>query len=262
MSVNFFYRGALGRPLENAEMDSNLQTMEFIYAKGAEFDASASAGLQQIAGFAGIYQDTAAGLAATSSGEYFSVVSADANESVLLYLNSGGSAVLQKTYPSSDGVPTLVLDDGDPAANRAWSSAKVSSELAYKADDASVTAALATKSPSASPTFTGAIEHSGSQRSNVVAMANNTVDCSAGNYFIRTISGNATFTFSNVPASCAYSFTLELTHTSGTITWPAAVRWPGGLAPTLTTGKTHLFMFVTDDGGTRWRGAALADYET
>jgi hypothetical protein len=31
-------------------------------------------------------------------------------------------------------------------------------------------------------------------------------------------------------------------------------------APTLTTGKTHLFFFVTDDGGTRYRGSALVDY--
>ena len=48
--------------------------------------------------------------------------------------------------------------------------------------------------------------------------------------------------------------------TSGTVTWPASVKFPADTAPTLTTGKTHLFMFVTDDGGTRYRGAALADY--
>jgi hypothetical protein len=30
----------------------------------------------------------------------------------------------------------------------------------------------------------------------------------------------------------------------------------------LTTAKTHLLIFVTDDGGTRWRGAALVDYAT
>ena len=55
-------------------------------------------------------------------------------------------------------------------------------------------------------------------------------------------------------------FTLELTHTSGTVTWPTEVKWPADSPPTLTTGKTHLFVFVTDDGGTRYRGAALADY--
>ena len=86
------------------------------------------------------------------------------------------------------------------------------------------------------------------------------INCSLGNYFIKTIGGNSTFTFSSVPSSRAFSFTLELTHTSGSVTWPETVKWPGDTAPTLTTGKTHLLFFVTDDGGTRWRGAALADY--
>lgn len=87
------------------------------------------------------------------------------------------------------------------------------------------------------------------------------INLSLGNYFIKTINGNSTFTFSNPPASgTAGSFTLELTHTSGTVTWPSSVKFPLDTAPTLTAGKTHLFVFVTDDGGTRYRGAALADY--
>ena len=87
------------------------------------------------------------------------------------------------------------------------------------------------------------------------------IDLSQSNYFTKTINGNSTFTFSN-PANSgvASTFTLELTHTSGTVTWPASVKFPADTAPTLTAGKTHLFMFVTDDGGTRYRGAALADY--
>ena len=107
----------------------------------------------------------------------------------------------------------------------------------------------------------GKVLINGAQRGNIVAVPALDIDCSAGNYFTKTISGNSTFTFSNVPASSAYAFTLELTHTSGTVTWPAAVTFPRGVTPTLTTGKTHLFMFVTDDGGTRWRGAALVDYD-
>ena len=87
------------------------------------------------------------------------------------------------------------------------------------------------------------------------------IDLSTGNYFTKTINANSTFTFSNPPASGTVgSFTLELTHTSGTVTWPTSVKFPADTAPTLTTGKTHLFVFVTDDGGTRYRGAALADY--
>ena len=72
---------------------------------------------------------------------------------------------------------------------------------------------------------------------------------------------NSTFTFANPAASgTVTAFTLELTHSSGTVTWPSSVKWNADTAPTLTTGKTHLFMFVTDDGGTRYRGSALVDY--
>lgn len=113
----------------------------------------------------------------------------------------------------------------------------------------------------ASPTFTGAIYANGSYRGNVTAVAALDIDCSAGNYFTKTINGASTFTFSNAPSG-SYAFTLELTVTSGSATWPAAVAWPSGTAPTLSSSKTSLLMFVTDDSGTRWRGAALVDYTT
>ena len=87
------------------------------------------------------------------------------------------------------------------------------------------------------------------------------LDLNTSNYFTKTISGNSTFTFANPAASGQVTaFTLELTHSSGTVTWPSSVKWNADTAPTLTTGKTHLFMFVTDDGGTRYRGSALVDY--
>jgi hypothetical protein len=104
------------------------------------------------------------------------------------------------------------------------------------------------------------LDLSGNYASNITAVAALDIDCSTANYFTKTISANSTFTFSSPPASRAYAFALELTHTSGTITWPTSVKWPKDTAPTLTTGKTHIFIFVTDDGGTRWRGASLVDY--
>jgi hypothetical protein len=109
-------------------------------------------------------------------------------------------------------------------------------------------------------TAAGRMQLTGAYDNNIVAVAALDIDCSAGNYFTKTINGNSTFTVSNVPSSRAFAFTLELTHTSGTITWFSGVEWPGGVAPTLTTGKTHLFMFVTDDGGTRWRASSLINY--
>ena len=95
-----------------------------------------------------------------------------------------------------------------------------------------------------------------------IAMGALEVDMSQGNYFTKTITtGTNTFTFANPPASGTVgSFTLELTHTGGTAQWPGTVKWPEDTAPNLSTGKTHLFVFITDDGGTRYRGAALANY--
>lgn len=81
---------------------------------------------------------------------------------------------------------------------------------------------------SASPTFTGtttvaAVNVTGQQKAGIVAMGALDVDCNLGNYFTKTIAGNSTFTFSSPPAG-AYSFVLELTHTSGTVTWPVSVQ--------------------------------------
>ena len=100
------------------------------------------------------------------------------------------------------------------------------------------------------------------ESSNLTAMAANSVDCRLGNYFTKTITGATTFTFDNVPASgVAYGFTMEVTlNGSNAITWPGTVKWNADTAPALTDGKTQLFMFVTNNGGTRWRGSALVDY--
>ena len=110
-------------------------------------------------------------------------------------------------------------------------------------------------------TTTHGVNHHKGVTQTASAMSALDIDLRESTYFTKTISGNSTFTFSNPPASgTTGSFTLELTHSSGTVTWPSSVKWNGDTAPTLTAGKTHLFMFVTDDNGTRYRGAALVDY--
>lgn len=94
-----------------------------------------------------------------------------------------------------------------------------------------------------------------------VTMSTSNVDLSQGNYFIDTVNGARTYTFSNVPLT-GYSFTLEVTLTSGSIAFPASVKAPSDVIPTLQTGKTHLFMFVTSNGGARWRMTVAQNYVT
>ena len=139
------------------------------------------------------------------------------------------------------------------------------SQLPTVDPNTAVTDAAQTFTPA--QTFTAASVHNGGltvdgpYKQAAEAVSALDIDLSTGNYFTKTINGNSTFTFSNPPASGTVgSFTLELTHTSGTVAWPSSVKFNADTAPTLTTGKTHLFFFVTDDGGTRYRGAALVDY--
>jgi hypothetical protein len=90
--------------------------------------------------------------------------------------------------------------------------------------------------------------------------ATTTLDMTEGNFFTALIAGSTTFVFANPPVSAANGaaaggFVLELQNgASATITWPAAVDWPGGTAPTLTATGYDVLVFITDDGGTVWRG--------
>jgi len=87
-----------------------------------------------------------------------------------------------------------------------------------------------------------------------------TLDLSTATLFYVSLNANVTsFTFSNPPASPkSFSFTLQFVAdgTLRAVTWPIAVRWPGGSAPTLTStaNKVDTFTFVTHDGGTNWFG--------
>ena len=96
---------------------------------------------------------------------------------------------------------------------------------------------------------TSGVKVTGGYTENIVAVSGTEVDCAT------------TFTFTNVPSGVAYAFTFEVTlNGSNAITWPGSVKWPADTAPTITDGKTQVFVFLTDDGGTRWRGSSLVDY--
>ena len=88
------------------------------------------------------------------------------------------------------------------------------------------------------------------------------INLQLGNFVSATVAGTTTFTFSNPLASPhACGFVLELTNGgSATITWPTSIRWPRGIAPTLIASGIDVLVFITDDGGTNWRGAlSMAD---
>jgi len=88
------------------------------------------------------------------------------------------------------------------------------------------------------------------------------IDCETGNYFYITLTGNTTFSFSNVPATGTYyKCVLELTGDSTyTTAYPAAVLWAGGTAPTTPgAAEVDLIELYTRDGGTTWYGVQTGD---
>lgn len=105
------------------------------------------------------------------------------------------------------------------------------------------------------------VQIDGAYAPTTAAVSASDIDCSSqANYFTKTVDGGITFTVSNVPTGVAYTMVVEVTHTSGTINWFSGVTWVDGITPTLSTGKTHLFVFTTTNGGTAWRGVALPNF--
>lgn len=166
------------------------------------------------------------------------------------------------TLPSSDGSNGQVLQtNGSGVLSFASTSGAVTSVGGQTGAVTHATSwAVGTGATAATNTD---LDVSGTYAGNVVAVSALDIDCSTGNYFTKSISANSTFTFSNIPSSRAFAFTVEI-DVSGdrTISWPASVSFPSATAPTLTAGKTHLFFFVTNDGGTSFRAASLVDYTT
>ena len=91
----------------------------------------------------------------------------------------------------------------------------------------------------------------------VGSISTGTLDLSTGNVFSDAPSANATYVFSNPPATgTAYGFTLKITPSATvTVTWPTSVDWAAGTAPDApASGTTSVFVFYTQDGGTTYYG--------
>ena len=91
-----------------------------------------------------------------------------------------------------------------------------------------------------------------------------TLDLSTTNIFDLTLNNNATFTFSNPPATgTAFSFTIILHQDSvgsRTVTWPSSAKFTDNTYPILTTtaNQVDIVTFFTVDGGTRYYGSFAA----
>ena len=83
-----------------------------------------------------------------------------------------------------------------------------------------------------------------------------TIDLVNGSVQILTLTGNCTFTFPTATAGRSFILVLKQDGTgSRTATWPAAVKWPAGTAPTITStaSKSDKYIFTAD--GSNWIGS-------
>lgn len=83
-----------------------------------------------------------------------------------------------------------------------------------------------------------------------------TIDLANGSVQILTLTGNCTFTFPTATAGRSFIMILKQDGTgSRTVTWPSAVKWPAGTAPTITStaSKADKYIFTAD--GTNWIGS-------
>ena len=91
-----------------------------------------------------------------------------------------------------------------------------------------------------------------------------TLNLENGNVFRTTRNANiTTLTISNPAATgnaCSFTLIFDANGTSYTITWPTAVKWPGGTSPTITTtsGRSDMFVFYTNNAGTTWYAMTAA----
>jgi hypothetical protein len=93
------------------------------------------------------------------------------------------------------------------------------------------------------------------ERATVTSAASTTVDTQYNVTELTMSASITTLTLSNIQANTIVHMWTIVTVGNGTaysITWPAAVKWPGGTAPTITSTNTKrdIYQFVTYDGGT------------
>lgn len=80
--------------------------------------------------------------------------------------------------------------------------------------------------------------------------------------FTATVIGIVTIAFTNVPSADSFMQGVVIKLTNGgafAVTWPAAVKWAGGTAPTLTADGIDLIAMVSFDDGTTWQANAILD---
>lgn len=123
----------------------------------------------------------------------------------------------------------------------------------------------------ANATIASKLDNSGGGREKlhaaVSAGSSTTINLADGNVHAITLAASITtisLTGAAAGVACSISVYIKQDAVGGRVVhWPASIKWPGGIAPTLTSTATatDLIVLETIDGGATWFGAlAGADY--
>ena len=91
-----------------------------------------------------------------------------------------------------------------------------------------------------------------------------TLNIENGNVFrVSLTAAITTLTISNPSGTgnaCSFTLIFNADGTARAVTWPAAVKWPGGTSPTLTStaSRSDMFVFYTNNAGTTWYAMTAA----
>lgn len=108
-------------------------------------------------------------------------------------------------------------------------------------------------------TFNGIIDANKGVGSSPITISALDINFSTGNVFIKTLSANSTFTFSNALDGQTIYVLLTNTASNYTVSFPASVKWAGNSTPTMTIGaKQDLFSFTKI--GSNYYGSVIQDF--
>lgn len=91
---------------------------------------------------------------------------------------------------------------------------------------------------------------------------NSSIDWNTGNVQSLILTSNQILTFNNAQAGGEYKLIIEQDNVGGrTVTWPNNVKWPGGVAPTLTTIPQNVDLISLVYTGTAFLGSYNLNYQ-
>lgn len=167
----------------------------------------------------------------------------------ILGRSSAGSGDVQEITCTAAG--RAILDDADASAQR------TTLGLGNIATQASSSVSI-TGGTVAGVKFT---DYTEAKTAPTISSGTLTLNLNDAQVFDVSLNANiTTLTISNTDATSntvnAFTLIFTMDGTARTVTWPAAVKWAGGTAPTLTStnAKKDVLSFMSPDNGTTWLG--------